>query len=586
MTVQRSNPVPVRGRHLLITCAAAPLLLASPLAAQMAPQPPSREVVDANHMNLSYGTVNYDVTDFAVGSGEGALALTRRYRDGAWGTDFTTWLQNIPDPNDSTGLIGTTKVTVGSDSYTFDWGVSESNDGKGAILEDNVLTTIDGTKVIFDGVVASSDGASAATKIIKPNGAIYSIALSSGTYTPPPPCTGCQASTQYMNRIQSVTSNTGYQLKYAYESDVADATAGFMRVASITGINNAVETCSPTANACTGLVNQWPKVTFSRGTDAIGKYEQVTKANGEVYLIHSDSQDRITGIRNGTGTADDIVYAYSSGGVNVQRDGGTWTYATTFSGSPAPTTRITTITDPGNGVSTAKTNMKRGNLGYLANALGHTTLFQSDTWGRITQVTYPEGNKVQLTYGTGNNITQRREISKTPGTPADIVISAAYSCIASTRICNLPTWYKDARLNQTDYTYDSTHGGLLTETGPAAATGQPRPQTRYTYVQRYAWLSNGTGGYVQAATPVWLLASKSFCKTSAATGNPAAPCNVSGDEVNTTYDYGPNSGPNNLLLRGIVEDAGGFSLRTCYGYDIAGRKISETKPRASLSACP
>ena len=53
-----------------------------------------------------------------------------------------------------------------------------------------------------------------------------------------------------------------------------------------------------------------------------------------------------------------------------------------------------------------------------------------------------------------------------------------------------------------------------------------------------------------------------------------------------SYDYGPDSGPNLLLLRGKVVTADGISLRTCYAYDPLGNKISETSPRAGLTVCP
>ena len=85
---------------------------------------------------------------------------------------------------------------------------------------------------------------------------------------------------------------------------------------------------------------------------------------------------------------------------------------------------------------------------------------------------------------------------------------------------------------------------------------------------------------------MWLLASESFCRTSAATGNPASPCATAGDEVLTSYDYGPNSGPNNLLLRGKVVTADGASRRTCFTYDGQGNPIAETRPRAGLTSCP
>lgn len=149
------------------------------------------------------------------------------------------------------------------------------------------------------------------------------------------------------------------------------------------------------------------------------------------------------------------------------------------------------------------------------------------------------------------------------------------------KLCDKPLTRTDPNGNVTDYTYDVAHGGILTETRPAV--NGIRPQTRYTYAQRFAWIKNSSGTFVQTSSPVWVLISKSICKTGAASG---AGCAVAGDEVRTTFDYGPNSGPNNLLLRGMVDDATGLALRTCYSYDGQGNKISETKPRAGLTSCP
>ena len=72
-------------------------------------------------------------------------------------------------------------------------------------------------------------------------------------------------------------------------------------------------------------------------------------------------------------------------------------------------------------------------------------------------------------------------------------------------------------------------------------------------------------------------------------GPPAASgigCTLSNDEVITTYDYGPNSGPNNLILRGKAVTADGKTLRTCYGHDKQGNKIWETSPNAQPASCP
>ena len=154
---------------------------------------------------------------------------------------------------------------------------------------------------------------------------------------------------------------------------------------------------------------------------------------------------------------------------------------------------------------------------------------------------------------------------------------------ADAKLCSKPLRVIDERGNQTDYTYDPAHGGVLTETGPAPVPGGPRPQKRYSYVQRQAWLHTG-GGYAPTGQPVWLLASESICRTTASTGSGCA--GGPSDEVVTTYEYGPDQGPNNLLVRGVAVTADGQTLRTCYTYDALGRKTSETPPAAGFATCP
>jgi YD repeat-containing protein len=218
-------------------------------------------------------------------------------------------------------------------------------------------------------------------------------------------------------------------------------------------------------------------------------------------------------------------------------------------------------------------------LGYTGNFNG----LPGDAPTSLESVVQPEGNKVVYTRDGRNNITQTRWVAKVGSGLADIVTSATFPATCTYRkTCNKPTSVTDANGKTTDFTYDNSHGGVLTETRPAPSTGAPRPQTRYTYAQRYAWIKNSSGGYSQAASPVWVLAAEASCRTSAWTGSA---CASSNDEVITSYDYGPNSGPNNLLLRGKVVTADGVSRRTCFFYDGNGNRISQTSARAGLTTC-
>ncbi|HET9641209.1 MAG TPA: RHS repeat-associated core domain-containing protein [Allosphingosinicella sp.] len=203
-------------------------------------------------------------------------------------------------------------------------------------------------------------------------------------------------------------------------------------------------------------------------------------------------------------------------------------------------------------------------------------------------VTDPEGIKTFFKYDSNHNVIEARRNPK-PGVlnpdgsvPAPIVTSAVYET-GLTKFANKPLSMTDALGRTTRWTYAPEHGGVTTETGPPVdlGAGPVTPQKRYLYVQRTARLADGSA----AGPPVWLLAHVSTCRTT----NPALSgtgCAVATDEVVTSYDSGPETGPNSLLLRGQSVSADGETMRTCYSYDGQGRKISETGANALLAACP
>ena len=260
------------------------------------------------------------------------------------------------------------------------------------------------------------------------------------------------------------------------------------------------------------------------------------------------------------------------------------------------------LTDPAGNVTT--TRYENGQFDELIQPERQITSYVI-SGSDIVSVTYPEGN--QLVLGRdGNRIWTSTQKAKPNTGLADIVVSQTYlgtggwesTCQYNTpKVCDAPVTRVDPNGKETDYTYDTASGKLLTETAPAVPYSlnpayTVRPQTRYTYAQRYAWILSG-GSYVHAATPIWVLTQKSICKTDsylAGSGcqNPVSGAIEPADEVITTYDYGPDSGPNNLLLRGVVEDAGAgkLNLRACYTYDGQGNKISETKPLGTGATCP
>ncbi len=197
----------------------------------------------------------------------------------------------------------------------------------------------------------------------------------------------------------------------------------------------------------------------------------------------------------------------------------------------------------------------------------------------------PEGARTYVEHDGAGNITRMEQRAKPSSTLPPIILSANYNC-GFAKTCSKPARLVDANGNVTDNTFSPVHGGILTSTLPPLPNGV-RPQTRYDYAQRTVWILNPAGGFMPAGSPVWVLVSESTCRTSAATGNPSSPCaGGASDEVRTLYDYGPDSGPNNLWLRGVAVVADGQTLRTCYQYDQRGRRIAETKPLGTGATCP
>lgn len=206
--------------------------------------------------------------------------------------------------------------------------------------------------------------------------------------------------------------------------------------------------------------------------------------------------------------------------------------------------------------------------------------------GGLIENTLPEGSRTYVTKDARANLTSSVTVAKAGSGLPNIVQGAVYPTTCSNIItCNKPSSTNDARSAVTDYTYDPTHGGILTVSGPAGPNGI-RPVARTSYVQRSAWLKNSGGTYTASIYPIWLKSEDRSCRTSAL--DPAAgTCSAgAGDLVRTLYDYGPNAGPNNLLLRGVAVEADGLTLRTCHLYDTQGRKISETKPLGTGATCP
>lgn len=354
----------------------------------------------------------------------------------------------------------------------------------------------------------------------------------------------------------------------AYDYGGAYSGDPLMRLRAVTGVTDAITQYeyNPAANASRMTCVRRPGQTSCQITNQYAACQRQPEINTDPPDLRL--MDRVTFQQTATGE----------------------TYSYLHSAAPycPPTTDSarTVMTASGAGTTEIVTNESGAPLS-VKDPLGRTTVneYPFTTYPVPptipSRIELPEHNQYYIGYVRGN-VSSVRAVAKR-GTDTDLTSSTLYEtdCV-NVRICNRPKSTTDANGNVTEFTYDPVHGGIRTETGPAA--NGIRPQTRHHYRQRSAWLSNGAGSY-QASAPIWVRTATSLCRASAATDDESAPC-AGDDEVLTTYDYGPDGGPNNLLVRGTIVSAGGQSLRTCFGYDALGNKISETTPRAGLASCP
>lgn len=556
-------------------------------------------IIDKNGINLITG--QFYTPDFKLEIGEesqGGLVY-RRWRDQS--TD--NWSDTALIYQRLSGFGSSPTVSVGKRLYQFPnpaflggsvYGTTVDAivpDGSTLLLPNSanfVLTLGDGTIISSNepchsanalqikdkGVVAAQTESPVAASIQRPNGEIIRF-----TYLKIYDAKQCLIA----SRLQSMRNNYGYQLHFDYASNDSSLFA-WRQISAVTAINGRVDYCSDTAVSCPGLANVWPKMTFSTAASP-----QVIVAPDSTTTISYTDQAKQTFQKGGVEIAKyDFNPAGAPAKISVIKDGKTWWYDKSVIGAIS-------VTDPLGSVSVA--NSSPWNIRSFTDENGLTTNYRyySDFGDSLLQyIVPPEGQMdsngvpvagyTKFDYDARGNIIQTTMVAKSGSGLSPISTAAIYESGCSIRkTCNLPIWRQDAKGNRTDYTYAAAHGGVLTEMRPAPNAGEARPLTVKTYAQRYAWIKNASGVLVQESSPVWVPSTVTECQTGVGSSTPV--CDGAAQRAVTTYEYGANGTAESLLIKGARIVADGVTLRTCYVYDIYGRKISETKPNANLSSC-
>ena len=317
--------------------------------------------------------------------------------------------------------------------------------------------------------------------------------------------------------LRSVRNNYGYQVHIEYSS--SGPMAGPSRV---TAFNTAIDACSPSATTCT-FTRAWPSLTFARSpatgaahtwavTDTLGQTLSLNTGGGLLNQIIRSNGQVLT-----------FTWTYPRQVATLVDGAGTWTYTFPPHGGLWGHSVMNTVSDPlgyAVGYTFYWSDMLDGSGGYphlrsITNSLGQVTEMIQDAGG-LHSVLYPEGDRIVISRNDHGNITSIARHAKAASGLASVqtILNYPTTCVGHV-LCRRPLSVTDARGNVTHFTYDAA-GNLLTETGPAATPGAARPQTRYTWEQRYAWYKqNGSSSITQAPSPVWVQTGSVSCMTGA-----------------------------------------------------------------------
>lgn len=514
------------------------------------PAPKFIDAVDDHSVDLVTGLPYVSMTEGGIGSGKGRVELQRIWAEGAGFVD--NWSGGLFEQYVNSSWHATIELQGISETFT-ESGTTWTNDkaNGGTLVQSNgyfYYTATDGTQIEFEntqadntfhGCPGSSDLCQVPLQILKPDGMKFTLgwdtALICTENLPGEPC----ANYATFERLNGVTSSAGYGISIHYETDNV-------------------------GSGTTPVDAWWQRAVVFVGTGSIGynypdaNTTQVTDADGRTWTFTTDSSGRLTGIERPGNASSNITYAYGADGTvsSSTKDGVTNNYTRCLSGTVATETRIDPLSH--SRVVVADTGVGRPTSDR--DELNHTTSYSYDGNGRLTGITAPEGNYVQYAYDARGNVQTTTLVPKSGSGLSNIISSASFdTTCTSIAKCNEPNSTTDARGNVTNYTYDTTHGGVLTVTPPSTGTGI-QPQTRYTYTQ----VTSASGD------PVYMLTKVAACPSGGTSCTTAS-------EVSATAAYNGNLLPT-TITKGNT--AGTLVAATAYTYDTHGNVSTVDGPLA------
>ena len=576
--------------YLLSTSALLPIaLLANHASAQTltVDPPPVRAPLDENGVDLSSGAIASPSSSLAIG-GEGGLVHTRYRVPNGWRHNY---ILSISDGTLANGTQ-TRKVQIGGSRRDFQrigtaW--KGMNGERGTLAEDTngyTFTDSGGTVYRFDkGLVSNYESyyepvSAVGTSILHPDGQKTTLSYRGGSYVLN---LGMGITiTLYTIRLQSVATNTGYQLKFAYATNTAtDQTVdAWYRISRVTALNNAVEYCNPAADSC-AFANPWPYLAYSEQASGNDRIESISDALGRQSRFRSDAAQRLTGVQRPSEADFGTVISYhgDSRVSAVRHKGATAAddYQRTYSWSLSGDLLTATSNDVLGRQRQTVSSVSEGTIRIDRDASLNETRYSYDAQGRLLDVIGPEGNKVLYGRDARGRVTAIRRKPKTGSSDSDILTYASYQAINSAGnctfavTCDSPLTTTDANGNVTNYTWNNQTGALTQVMLPADPQNR-RAQRDLVYARFNARVRNASGALVTVADGVDKLVSTSSCRS-------AATCDNTANEHETIVSYDPAVVPN-LLPVSVTNRSGdgAIAATTAYTYTNLGQVATADGP--------
>ncbi len=522
------------------------LAVAEPASAQDLPAviSPLKVEMDHNKVNLVDGKTAIDVPALSV-PGAGSLRFDRVQN----AAPHVKASYSVGDPDtapsshsihsgrlasESFRCTGTSCESVTGTGSTFDPVQRYFREGGSGALWRFNLKSVD-TRNSSD---TSPDSLYYASSVEYPNG--ERIAYSYGTAV-------LNGVTQY--RPATLTSNLGYAIAIAYQSDTAGSSGwGAAKEAALYAAGNPAPIGKLSYNGQTITDIAGRQYICAGCGNALGIPAQVAAGSfqlpGETSPTLQVAQHPAAPVV-GSVTRDGVqwTYAYANLRLNAQASG--YLYDRLTVDGPDGFHAVYDLTQ----------GQQRNLLTRSTDPLGRATSYDIDVAGRPVRAVFPELNEVGVAYDGHGNITSKTTKPKPNSGLASIVETAYFDeakCTANPVMCYRPDHVRDGLGRQTDFAYNA-RGQLVLQLDPADAQGVRR-RTIVEYETSPAGISRRKA--------VRLCGSGAACDTAA--------------EIRTEYDYwGATLLP---TAERRIDAARGEILTTTFAYDAAGRPVIADGP--------